>query len=155
MTLCIFLDDDLYLLDSGLCRFSLWIMLQRLRARSLKLEHEESLKPRSEPGLPFELHNSAETFLDVRRRGWSGKFLPPPPPAEKTTASHHQTRQSSTDDGAGNGRRRVEGTSNDVINVVDVCCGTNNIKTAVAGRAEDRRQIGRVGRSRKQIGSHL
>jgi hypothetical protein len=44
-----------FFLDGGLCRFSLWIMLQRLRARSL--EHEESLKPRSEPGLPFGLHN--------------------------------------------------------------------------------------------------
>jgi hypothetical protein len=32
-------------------------MLQRLRARSLRLEHEESLKPRSAPGLPCDLHN--------------------------------------------------------------------------------------------------
>src|SRR6266487_672031 len=53
-----FLDDDLCFLDGGLCRFSLWIMLQRLRARSLRLKYEESLKPRSEPGLPFDLHNS-------------------------------------------------------------------------------------------------
>jgi hypothetical protein len=66
MTVLHFLDDDLYFLDGGLCRFLLWIMLQRLRARSLRVEHEESLKPRSEPGLPFELHNSAENWWMVR-----------------------------------------------------------------------------------------